>query len=70
MSVRYPPKIVPVDVIEPCDCGEPDGMCEGCDDEHGHTCIVCGYDFCRECWNTERHEEQPCPRGAREAALA
>ena len=44
-------------VVSACDCSEPDGICEACDDDHGHTCIVCGYDWCQACWSGEVHAE-------------
>lgn len=53
----------------PCTCNEPDGLCEACDDEHGHTCIVCGYDFCQRCWEGPVHAEY-CDPEERERQLA
>ena len=46
---------------QPCECGEPDGYCDACDDAHGHTCIICGQDFCTPCWETDGHNDD-CKR--------
>lgn len=50
-------------------CEEPDGPCEGCDEAHAHTCIVCGEDWCAACWDGVAHAEF-CPKAEREARLA
>jgi hypothetical protein len=52
-----------------CYCDEPDGPCEDCRDPHGHTCIVCGYEWCQECWGGELHAEY-CNPEERERRLA
>lgn len=44
---------------EECECNEPDGGCEGCNDEHGHTCIYCDEEWCQSCWTSSVHTE-PC----------
>lgn len=50
--------------LGPCDCDEPDGACEGCDDEHGHTCRACDEEWCQACWQGAAHHET-CPRSTR-----
>lgn len=49
---------------KPCECPEPDGYCDACEDAHGHTCIICGYDFCGLCWETDAHNDD-CKREER-----
>jgi hypothetical protein len=51
----------PTDETQPCECDEPDGYCDACEDEHGHTCIICGADFCTPCWETPGHNDH-CKR--------
>ena len=51
--------------MAPCDCDEPDGECEGCDDLHGHTCRACEEEWCQPCWESDAHAEF-CPRDTRE----
>jgi len=41
----------------PCECDEPDGYCEVCEDAHGHTCIICGCDFCGLHWEDAGHND-------------
>lgn len=48
-------------VWQACACSEPDGYCEDCGSEHGHTCIVCGWEWCAECWGGEAHAEASDP---------
>jgi hypothetical protein len=52
-----------------CDCDEPDGPCEACDDEHGHTCIVCDEEFCTQCWEGPVHIAE-CERWKTEQSTA
>lgn len=48
-----------------CDCDEPDGPCEACDEPHGHTCRACDYDWCQACWGGFVHADW-CPVATRE----
>lgn len=49
----------------PCGRQEPDGACEGCDNDHGHTCRACDEEWCQSCWERSAHEEF-CPTATRE----
>ena len=52
-------------VLERCDCDEPDGPCEDCDDPHGHTCMACEEKWCQLCWGELVHALM-CPPGTRD----
>lgn len=39
----------------PCEGNESDGACSVCGDQHAHTCIECGHEWCGECWGDESH---------------
>lgn len=68
-ALREAAEALEADETETCGCDEPDGTCEGCDDEHGHTCIACDQDWCQACWEGGAHLET-CGYEQREVTIA